>query len=170
MRSRSIVAAAAFLLFPNVAQTAEIKFLASGAVKDAYLELLPSFEKASGHTGEKPHGRIRRIFRNGSREARSPISLFWATTARSAVRDGKSARAPVRRSQNQEFMLRCARARRSRHRFGRRAETIGSCGEVRCVFGGASGTYIVRCSKNWVSTTKSGRRLRPKPNEPVAER
>ncbi len=49
MRSRLIVATAAFLLFPSVAQNAEIKLLASGAVKDAYLELLPKFEKASGH-------------------------------------------------------------------------------------------------------------------------
>jgi molybdate transport system substrate-binding protein len=49
MKSRLIIAAAAFLLFPSIAQSAEIKLLASGAVKDAYLELLPKFEKASGH-------------------------------------------------------------------------------------------------------------------------
>ena len=50
MRSRSLVAAAFFLVLPGLAQTAEIKLLASGAVKEAYLELLPSFEKASGHS------------------------------------------------------------------------------------------------------------------------
>jgi molybdate transport system substrate-binding protein len=49
MKSQLIVATAAFLLFPGIAQNAEIKLLASGAVKDAYLELLPNFEKASGH-------------------------------------------------------------------------------------------------------------------------
>jgi molybdate transport system substrate-binding protein len=49
MKPRLIVATAAFLLFPSIAQNAEIKLLASGAVKDAYLELLPEFEKASGH-------------------------------------------------------------------------------------------------------------------------
>jgi molybdate transport system substrate-binding protein len=49
MRSRLIVAAAALLLFPGIAQNAEIKLLASGAIKDAYLELLPEFEKESGH-------------------------------------------------------------------------------------------------------------------------
>jgi molybdate transport system substrate-binding protein len=48
MRRRLIVAAA-FLLFPGMAQTAEIKLLASGALKQAYLELLPTFEAASGH-------------------------------------------------------------------------------------------------------------------------
>jgi molybdate transport system substrate-binding protein len=48
MKLRLIVAAA-FLLFPGMAQTAEIKLLASGALKEAYLELLPQFEAASGH-------------------------------------------------------------------------------------------------------------------------
>ncbi|MGB9366872.1 MAG: substrate-binding domain-containing protein [Xanthobacteraceae bacterium] len=50
MTLRSIVAAAAALVFTNVAQSAEIRLLASGALKEAYLELLPNFEKASGHT------------------------------------------------------------------------------------------------------------------------
>src|SRR5438045_297241 len=50
MRSRSFVAAALFLLWPCVVQSAEILLLASGAVKEAYLELLPNFEKASGHS------------------------------------------------------------------------------------------------------------------------
>ena len=49
MRSRLIVATAAFLLLSDIAQNAEIRLLASGAVKEAYLELLPEFEKASGH-------------------------------------------------------------------------------------------------------------------------
>ena len=48
MKLRLIVAAA-FLLFPSMAQNAEIKLLASGALKEAYLELLPNFEAASGH-------------------------------------------------------------------------------------------------------------------------
>jgi molybdate transport system substrate-binding protein len=51
MTSRSIVAAAVvLLLFSGVAQTAEINLLASGALKEAYLELLANFEKASGHS------------------------------------------------------------------------------------------------------------------------
>src|SRR5262249_26344381 len=47
--SRLIVATAAILLFPSIAQGSEIRLLASGALKDAYLELLPDFEKASSH-------------------------------------------------------------------------------------------------------------------------
>jgi molybdate transport system substrate-binding protein len=49
MKSRLPIAAAAFLLFPSMAQNAEIKLLASGAVKEAYVELLPNFEKVSSH-------------------------------------------------------------------------------------------------------------------------
>jgi molybdate transport system substrate-binding protein len=49
MKSRSIVVAAALLLLASIAHAAEVKLLASGALKDAYLELLPEFEKVSGH-------------------------------------------------------------------------------------------------------------------------
>jgi len=48
MRSRMAALVAAFLLLPALAQAAEIKLLASGALKEAYLELIPAFEKASG--------------------------------------------------------------------------------------------------------------------------
>jgi molybdate transport system substrate-binding protein len=46
---RSIIAAAAILLFTGGAQSAEVHLFASGALKEAYVELLPNFEKASGH-------------------------------------------------------------------------------------------------------------------------
>jgi molybdate transport system substrate-binding protein len=49
MKARWLIAWAACLLVPGMAQAAEIKLLASGAVKEAYLELLPQFEQASGH-------------------------------------------------------------------------------------------------------------------------
>ena len=49
MGLRLIAATAGFLLVPALAQSAEVRLLASGALKDAYLELIPDFEKASGH-------------------------------------------------------------------------------------------------------------------------
>jgi molybdate transport system substrate-binding protein len=49
LKSPLIAAVAVFLLFPGIGQSAEIRLLASGALKDAYLELLPAFEKASNH-------------------------------------------------------------------------------------------------------------------------
>src|SRR5260370_38879752 len=48
MKMRFIIAVASLLL-PGMSQAAEIKLLASTAVKDAYLELIPEFEKATGH-------------------------------------------------------------------------------------------------------------------------
>ncbi len=49
MKARFIIAVAASLLLPNMSQASEIKLLASVAMKDAYLELIPQFEKATGH-------------------------------------------------------------------------------------------------------------------------
>ena len=49
MKARLIVAVAASLLLPSTTRAAEIKLLASAALKAAYLELLPQFEMATGH-------------------------------------------------------------------------------------------------------------------------
>ncbi len=49
MKARLIVAVAVSLLLPSTTQAAEIKLLASAALKAAYLELLPQFETATGH-------------------------------------------------------------------------------------------------------------------------
>jgi len=44
-----VVVAIAAIVLPNFASAAEIRVLASGATKEAYLELVPDFEKSSGH-------------------------------------------------------------------------------------------------------------------------
>ena len=49
MRARFVFSVAAMLTVPAMAQAAEIKLLASAALKAAYLELLPQFEAATGH-------------------------------------------------------------------------------------------------------------------------
>src|SRR4030088_3531311 len=49
MKARLIVAVAASLLLSSTTQAAEIKLLASAALKAAYVELLPQFEMATGH-------------------------------------------------------------------------------------------------------------------------
>src|SRR6478736_3159611 len=49
MRPHVIIAMIAGVLVPCVADAAEIKLLGSAAVKYAYLELLPQFEKETGH-------------------------------------------------------------------------------------------------------------------------
>lgn len=47
---RFLVAMAASIFLSSAAGAAEIKVLASGATKEACLDLIPSFEKTSGHT------------------------------------------------------------------------------------------------------------------------
>src|SRR5260221_2834708 len=49
MKAKLIAAAACGLLLSGTVQAAELKVLASGAVKEAYTELVPQFEKSSGH-------------------------------------------------------------------------------------------------------------------------
>ncbi len=49
MRLEIILAVAASILLPDLASAAEIAVLASGATKEAYVELVPDFEKSSGH-------------------------------------------------------------------------------------------------------------------------
>ena len=49
MRVGIVAIAAASLLLAGAASAAEVKVLASGAIKEAYLELIPQFEKASEH-------------------------------------------------------------------------------------------------------------------------
>jgi molybdate transport system substrate-binding protein len=49
MKAKLLLAAACGLLVSGAVQAAELKVLASGAVKEAYAELVPQFEKASGN-------------------------------------------------------------------------------------------------------------------------
>ena len=49
MKTRLMVAMAASLLLSCGARADEIKLLASAGLKAAYLELLPQFERESGH-------------------------------------------------------------------------------------------------------------------------
>jgi molybdate transport system substrate-binding protein len=49
MMARMMGAAAAGLLLSSMAQAAEIKLLASAAIKEAYQELIPEFEKTTGN-------------------------------------------------------------------------------------------------------------------------
>src|SRR3954447_14104205 len=89
MRSLSVVAAAAFLLFPNVAPTAEIQLLASGAVKEAYLELLPNFEKASGHTVNAAWSNTTDIRKRVAGGEVADLVILGNNGTEALIRDGK---------------------------------------------------------------------------------
>ena len=78
MKARVIIAAAATLLLSAVAHAAEIKVLASAAIRDAYLELLPQFEKATGNKVTAEWSGTP-TSRSASRRAKPPTSSFWVT-------------------------------------------------------------------------------------------
>jgi molybdate transport system substrate-binding protein len=50
VKAKLIITAASALLMSNIVQAAEINVLSSNAIRQAYLELVPQFEKSSGHT------------------------------------------------------------------------------------------------------------------------
>ena len=80
MKTRLMIAAAASLLLSAAAPAAEIKVLASAAIKDAYLELLPQFEKATGNKVTVEWSGTP-TSRNASRPAKPPTSLCSGTAA-----------------------------------------------------------------------------------------
>jgi molybdate transport system substrate-binding protein len=50
MSALTMLVSVAMVIGVSPAQAAEIKVIASNAIKEAYLDLVPAFEKASGHT------------------------------------------------------------------------------------------------------------------------
>ncbi len=89
MKARFLLAAACSLLMTHTVQAAEIKMLAAGAVKEILLELVPEFERSSGHkvtaswTGSAD---IRK--RIGAGEA-FDLVIVGATDVDAFIKDGK---------------------------------------------------------------------------------
>ena len=131
MRRRLIIAAA-FLLFPGMAQTAEIKLLASGALKQAYLEPLPNVrsggERPQGHAGMVRCSPITSDRPDGDC-APSPPRVTAGTQA--LIKDGKLT-ASTRAVFCEIRDLHCGALRRPQagYQFGRWVETVAPCCEV----------------------------------------
>ena len=172
MRSRSIVAAAALLLLPNIAETAEIKLLASGAVKEAYLELLPNFEKASGHSVKAAWSNTTDIQRRVTGGEVADLVILGSNGTEALIRDGKlvaSTRAAFARSGIYVAV-----------RAGAPAPDISSADALKqsvlaaksvAYSGGASGTYIVTMlQKLGIYDEVRVKASVTKPNEPVGGR
>ena len=113
MRLCSLVAAA-FLLVPSMAQTAEIKLFASGALKEAYLELLPKFEAASGHKVMPAWSSTTDIQKRVAAGEVADLVILGDSGTEALIKDGKliaGTRAVFAKSGS---TLRCAPARPSR--------------------------------------------------------
>ena len=80
MKTRLIIAVATSLLLSGMAHAAEIKILASAAIRDAYLELLPQFEKATGNKVTAEWSGTPDIQKRIA-VAKQPTSSSWVTAA-----------------------------------------------------------------------------------------
>jgi len=89
MRSRWIAAAAALLLLQGIAEAAEIRLFASGALKEAYLELIPAFEKASGHKVELEWSSTTEIRKRVSAGEIHDLVILGDSGTEALIRDGK---------------------------------------------------------------------------------
>ena len=172
MRSRSFVAAALFLLWPCVVQSAEILLLASGAVKEAYLELLPAFEKASGHTVKAAWSNTTDIQKRVSGGEIYDLVILGDNGTQALIKEGRllaSTRASFAKSGIYVAV-----------RSGAAAPDISSADALKrsvlaaksvAYSGGASGTYIVSMlQKLGIYDEVKPKALVTKPNEPVGEK
>jgi molybdate transport system substrate-binding protein len=169
MRSASIVAAAAFLFLPNIAHGAEIRLLASGAVKEAYLELLPNFEKASGHSVKAAWSNTTDIRKRVAEGEIADLVILGSNGTDALIKDGKLV-ASTRTAFAKSGIYIVVRA-------GAPAPDIGSADALKrsvlaaksvAYSGGASGTYIVSMfQKLGIYDEVRAKAVVTKPNEPV---
>ncbi|HEY1360664.1 MAG TPA: substrate-binding domain-containing protein [Xanthobacteraceae bacterium] len=170
MKARLIILLAV-LLVPVTARSAEIKLLASAALRGAYLDLLPQFEKTSGHT----------------------VNAAWSSSPdiRKRIAGGEAADVVILSSSGaQELIKEQKLAADSRTDFARSGISvavrsgapkpdIGSADAVKTAVlaarsiawsGGASGLYIVRMlEKLGISDQVKTKTAIVKPGEPVGE-
>lgn len=89
MKAQLIIVAAAGLLLSATAQAAEIKLLASTAIKDAYLELIPQFEKTSGNKVTAEWGGTPDIQKRIAAGEPADVVILGSSGADELVRQGK---------------------------------------------------------------------------------
>jgi molybdate transport system substrate-binding protein len=89
MRLRWIITAMALLLVPGVGESAEIKLLASGALKEAYLELVPAFESASSHKVALDWSSTTEIRKRISAGEIHDVVILGDSGTQALIRDGK---------------------------------------------------------------------------------
>ena len=112
MKSGIITAATSALLFSGVGNAAEIKVLSTQATEQAYRELVPQFEQASGH-------KVTTIF-TGTLDANKRLAagetydlVIMSSASTSISRAARSFPAAALISPNRAWRLPCAPARRS---------------------------------------------------------
>jgi len=163
------MAAAGLLLFLQLAESAEIRLLASGAVKDAYRELLPGFEKASGHTVSAAWSNTTDIRKRVAGDELADLVILGNNSTEALIHDGRLV-ASTRTAFAKSGIYVAVRA-------GAPAPDIGSADALKrtvlaaksvAYSSGASGTYIVTMlQKLGIYDEVRAKASVMKPNEPV---
>jgi molybdate transport system substrate-binding protein len=170
MKMRVIIAVASLLL-PGLSQAAEIKLLASSAVKDACLELIPQFEKASGHKVSTAWSSTPDVEKRIAAGEAADVIILGDSGTEELIKQGKLA--PGSRANFAKSGIGVA------VRAGAPKPDISSAEAVKrsvlaaksvAYSAGASGTYLVSMfQKLGISDQVKAKTAAVKPGEPVGE-
>ena len=169
MTLRSIVAAAALLVITGAAQSAEVRLFASGALKEAYLELLPAFEKASGHTVKAAWSNTTDIRKRVGEGEIADLVILGNDGTEALIKDGKLV-AGTRMAFAKSGIYVAVRAGAPRPDISSADALKNALLAAKSVAysGGASGTYIVTMLRKFgIYDSIRAKAAITKPNEPV---
>jgi molybdate transport system substrate-binding protein len=168
MTLRSVLAPVA-LLCTSVAQSAEIKLFASGALKEAYLELLPDFDKTSGHSVKVVWSNTTDIRKRVGEGEVADLVILGSDGTDGLITDGKLV-AVTRTAFAKSGIYVAVRAGAPRPDISSADALKQALLAAKSVAysGGASGTYIVKMlQKLGIYDEVRSKAAVTKPNEPV---
>jgi molybdate transport system substrate-binding protein len=170
MKMRLIIAVASLLL-PGKSQAAEIKLLASSAMKGACLELIPQFEKATGHQVSAAWSSTPDVQKRVAAGEAADLIILGDSGTEELIKQGKLA--PGSRANFAKSGIGVA------VRAGAPKPDISSAEAVKrsvlaaksvAYSAGASGTYLVSMfQKLGISDEVKAKTAEVKPGEPVGE-
>jgi len=169
MTLRSIVAVVTFLAFTGLAQSAEIRLFASGSLKEAYLELLPNFEKASGHSVKVTWSNTTDIRKRVAEGEAADLVILGNDGTEALLKDGKLVASTRTAFANSKIYVavRAGAPRLDISSAEALKEALLAAKSV-AYSGGASGTYIVTMlRKLGIYDEIKAKASVTKPNEPV---
>jgi len=159
----------ALLLCTSVAQSAEIKLFASGALKEAYLELLPDFDKTSGHSVKVVWSNTTDIRKRVGEGEVADLVILGSDGTDGLITDGKLV-AVTRTAFAKSGIYVAVRAGAPRPDISSADVLKQALLAAKSVAysGGASGTYIVKMlQKLGIYDEVRSKAAVTKPNEPV---
>src|ERR1044072_3576009 len=169
MTRRSVLAIAIVLVAMGGAQSAEVRLFASGALKEAYLDLLPDFEKASGHSVKAVWSNTTDIRKRVAEGEIADLVILGSNGTDALLKDGKLV-ANSRTAFAKSGIYVAVRAGAPRPDISSAEALKKALLAARSVAhsGGASGTYIVTMlQKLGIDDEVRRRAVVTRPKEPV---